>query len=92
MALDKETELLVNSAEIEDEKDKVLTAEQLRALKEVDIFIVNRLRGFEEELECIASCLLLKASGNNGMAAIKMKMFVEDKAGHKESKYVMVLG
>ena len=35
MALDKETERLVNSAEIKDEKDKVLTAEQLRTLERV---------------------------------------------------------
>ena len=81
MALDKETELLVNSAEIEDEKDKVLTADQLRNLREVDIFSVNRLRGLQEELECISSCLLMKADGNKDMASIKMKMFVEDKAG-----------
>ena len=88
MALDKETELLVNSAEIEDEKDKVLSADQLRTLREVDIFTVNRLRGLQEELECILSCLVMKADGNNDMASIKMKMFVEDKAGHKESKYM----
>ena len=67
MALDKETELLVNSAEIEDEKDTDLIVEQLRALKdpEVDLFTVNRLRGLQEELECLTSCLLLKAEGNN---------------------------
>ena len=62
--------------------------EQLRTLKEVDLFTVNRLRGLQEELECIASCLLLKAEGNNDMASMKMKMFVGDKAGHKESKYM----
>ena len=45
LALDTETELLVNSAEIEDEKDKDLIVEQLRTLKEVDLFTVNRLRG-----------------------------------------------
>jgi hypothetical protein len=55
MALDKETEFLVHCAEIEDKKDKVLTSEQLRTLKEVDVFTVNRLRGLQEELECIAS-------------------------------------
>ena len=88
LALDKETELLVNSAEIEDEKDKDLTVEQLRTLKEVDLFTVNRLRGLQEELECLTSCLLLKAEGNNDLSAMKMKMFVEDKAGHKESKYM----
>ena len=86
-----ETELLVNSADSEDEKDTALTAEQLRALKEVDVFTVNRLRGLQEELECIASCLLLKASCNNYMAALKMKMFVEDETGHKESKYMREL-
>ena len=90
MALDKETELLVNSAEIEDEKDKPLNAEQLRTLNEVDTFTVNRLRGLQEELEslCITSCLVLKTNGSHDMAAIKMKMFVGDKAGHKESKYM----
>ena len=53
MAVDKETELLVNPAEIEDEKDKPLSADQLRSLKEVDASTVNRLRGLQEELECI---------------------------------------
>ena len=88
MALDKETERFVNSAEIEDENDKALTADQLRTLKEVDTFTVNRLRGLQEELECISSYLGLRASGHVYMAAIKMRMFEEDKAGHKESKYM----
>ena len=88
MALDKETEFLVNSAEIEDEKDKSLCVDQLTTLKEVDLFTANRLRGLQEELECIASCLLLKSEGNNDLASMKMKIFVHDKAGHKESKYM----
>ena len=58
------------------------------SLQEVDTFTVNRLRGLQEELECITSSLSLKADGRNDMAAIKMKLFVEDKTGHKESKYM----
>ena len=65
MALDEETELLVNSAEFEDKKDKALTAEQLRALKEVDVFTVNCLRGLQVELECVASCLFLIQHGQH---------------------------
>ena len=34
---------------------------------------------------------MLKANGNTDMASIKMKMFVEGKAGHKESKYMREL-
>ena len=81
-------ELLDNSAEIEDEKDKVLTADQLRTLKEVDTFTVSRLGGLQDELECISSCLGLKANGDLDMAVIEMRMFMEDKAGHKESIYM----
>ena len=88
MAIDKETELLINIAEIEDEKDKSLSDDQLRMLKEVDTFTVNRLRGLQEEIECIKSCLKLKSEGNHEMSGIKMKLFAEDKAGVKESKYM----
>ena len=88
MAIDKETELLINIAEIEDEKDKAHSDDQLRMLKEVDSFTVNRLRGLQEELECIKSCLKLKSDGNHEMSGIKMKLFAEDKAGVKESKYM----
>lgn len=64
MTLDKAAELLVSSAAIEDEKNKALTADQLRTLKEVDTFTVNRPRGLQEELECISSWLGLRADGN----------------------------
>ena len=57
LALDKETELPVNSVEIEDEKDKVLIVEQPKTLTEVDLFTINRIRGLQEELECfLAAC------------------------------------
>ena len=47
MTLDKETELLVNHAKTEEEKDKMLIVEQLRTLKEVVICTVNRLKGLQ---------------------------------------------
>ena len=50
------------------------------------MFTVNRLRGLQEELECIASCLSMKSDDRHDMVAIKMKLPIEDKAGHKESK------
>ena len=62
--------LLVNAAKLEDEKDKDFLTEQLRALKEVDVFTVNRLRGLQEELECTAS-FFLKSSGSNDTTALK---------------------